>query len=81
MTTWARAIASHHAKAWCTYNQGKNGTFPIITAAMDKCDMVKTRHLISYEWLPFPQNCFWCFKVECLVISIIKKKSEKNKAL
>ena len=37
---------------------------------------VKMAHLISHEWYLFPQNQFKCFKLECLVILIIKKNLE-----
>ena len=47
---------------------------------MINCDGEKKGHLISHEWDLFPQDWFWCFKVECLVVLIIKKKSGKNKA-
>ena len=65
---------------WSRSNQGKQGIRPIITAAIDKCNRVKMGHLVSHEWHLFPQKWFWCFKVECLVVSSIKKISGNNKA-
>ena len=52
----------------------------MITRAVDDYDGVKTGHLISHAWCLFPQSWFQCFKVECLVVLIIKKKSRNNKA-
>ena len=46
---------------------------------MDNCDGIKLGHPVSNEWCLFLQDRFWIFRVECLVISIIKKKSGNNK--
>ena len=46
-----------------------------MTPAKNNCEGVKMGH-----WCLFPQNQFQCFKVEYLVISIIKEKSGNNTA-
>ena len=48
---------------------------------MDNCDGVKTGYLISHEWCFFSQNRFLGFKVECLLVLIIKKKFGNDKVL
>ena len=65
----------HWPRSW-----GKSGTCPVITPAMDDCEGVKRGHVISHEWCLFPQNQFWCFKVECLVDLTVYKKSRNDKA-
>ena len=53
----------------------------VIIPAMHNSDVVKTRHLILHEWCLFPPNWFQCFKVECLVVPIIKKKSGNSSVM
>ena len=64
---------------WLGNSQGKNGECPIITPAMNSYDGIKMGHIISCEWCLFLRNQFQCFKVECLVVLIIFKKSGIDK--
>ena len=66
---------------WPRNSQGKNGTYPVMTPAIDYCDGVKTGH-INFAYF------FCCCKIgssvlkeECLVVFIIKKKFGNDKAL
>ena len=58
---------------------GSNVNMLIITPAIDNYEGVKMGCPISHEWCLFLQNWSQCFKIECLVVLIIKKKSG-NKA-
>ena len=66
---------------WPRNSQGKNGTYPIITPAIDHCDEGKNS---THKFHVF----FCCWKIgssvlkkQCLVVLIIKKKSGNDKAL